>query len=240
MDKGLQNRIRGMEPDVCLAVTRKGGPAGQVPRIYAVRYVTLYHEDVLADVSSEVVLKAYCAYWPKFSTTESIREDPERGRSLDTVSEGKETSDLGNDTDSESDSDTIVNASFDSDSTIQTTPEHNLHLPIISLPLPSPEMFPILLVHLHTPSRPLLPKLLGLRPSCTGRAEIITELGKATIPEMMAKLAHVHAVWKNVVALGMSDTTIWGEMSGAWSCLVSVVAGIGGGTSDRLRQAMSV
>jgi len=36
-DERIIGKMRGMEPDVCLAVTRKGGVVVQVPRIYAVR-----------------------------------------------------------------------------------------------------------------------------------------------------------------------------------------------------------
>jgi len=36
-DDELRAKIRGMEPDVCIAVTRKGGKAEEVPRIYAVK-----------------------------------------------------------------------------------------------------------------------------------------------------------------------------------------------------------
>ena len=36
-DETLLARLKGKEPDVCVAVIRKGGPADQTPRIYATR-----------------------------------------------------------------------------------------------------------------------------------------------------------------------------------------------------------
>jgi len=35
--KALEEKTRGMEPDLCLAVTRRGGKAGELHRIYAVK-----------------------------------------------------------------------------------------------------------------------------------------------------------------------------------------------------------
>lgn len=184
-----------------------------------------------ADTFSEVVLKATCPYWPKIATTTThYQEEKLRSRRLSTVAES-----VGSESGSDTDDDTVTetcsspDTSFDSSATLTGIPEHILHLPVVPLPLPSPETFPLLLVHLHTPTRPFAPKLLGLPSSNTTRIDILLELEKRTLPELMAKLAHIHAVWKNVCTFAISDERTWGEMAMAWSCLISVVAGRGGG-----------
>jgi hypothetical protein len=177
-----------------------------------------------------VVLRATCVYWPKI-TSSSDRTNPEGHRHRLSLSPVLEDAD--SDQESNTSSDTIIHSdttanSLDSNATLQEQADV-LHLPIVHLPLPSPETFPLLLIALHTPARPLAPRLLGLSSKFSSRADILAELERCSMPDLMAKLGHIHGVWKNVCVLSISDARIWGGMAMAWSCVISVMAGIGGG-----------
>ena len=179
--------------------------------------------------SSEVVLKAHCAYWPKLTASSRLRSH----QPLTPISESTECDHSESESNSESDSGSSTEVESDHPSSSSHTRIDTtvcvLHLPIIDLCLPSPETFPILLVHLHASTRPLVPKLLGISSLTLTRRDILVELEKFTLPELMEKLAYIHAMWKNVCALGISDEGTWNQMAMAWSCVVSVVAGMGGG-----------
>ena len=175
--------------------------------------------------NSEVVLKAHCAYWPKPTATSRPQSHRQSMYPESEVIESESNSE------STSDCSTELESNYSS-STSHSRPDPAtdiLHLPIIPLCLPSPETFPILLVHLHTPTRPLVPKLLGVSTLTLTRRDILAALERSTLPELIEKLAFIHAVWKNVCALGISDEGTWSQMAMAWSCVVSVVAGMGGG-----------
>ena len=178
---------------------------------------------------SEVVLQAQCAYWPTITaSSDPVKPDAKSPRRpLSPVPEYD-----GAESDCES-SETLTSMddSFDSSTStlLPASTDHVLHLPIIPLPLPSPETFPLLLVHLHTPNRSFVPRLLGLSSKLTDRRDIVAELEKSTLPDLMSRLALIHAVWKNVCVLGIGYERIWREMAGAWGCVIVVVAGVGGG-----------
>jgi hypothetical protein len=102
----------------------------------------------------------------------------------------------------------------------RTTPPV-LHLPIQSLPLPSPETYSYIhnLLHFtHSPAPSTfspLQNILGMD---------VSELHKLETRELMKKLAVIQGVWKNCCYLGIGDVKIWMGMRDAWGAVVGLVA----------------
>ena len=96
-----------------------------------------------------------------------------------------------------------------------------LHLPIQSLPLPSPETYSYIhnLLHFtHSPAPSTfspLQNILGMD---------VSELHKLGTRELMKKLAVIQGVWKNCCYLGIGDVKIWMGMRDAWGAVVGLVA----------------
>jgi hypothetical protein len=96
-----------------------------------------------------------------------------------------------------------------------------LHLPIQSLPLPSPETYSYIhnLLHFtHSPAPSTfspLQNILGMD---------VSELHKLDTRELMKKLAVIQGVWKNCCYLGIGDIKIWMGMRDAWGAVVGLVA----------------
>ena len=47
------------------------------------------------------------------------------------------------------------------------------------------------------------------------------------LDDLTKRLKGVHGIWRNLCALGMGDSGVWGQMGLAWGCLVGAMAGKG-------------
>lgn len=96
-----------------------------------------------------------------------------------------------------------------------------IHLPIHSLPIPSPETYSYIhnLLHFtHSPAPSTfspLQNILGMD---------VADLHKLDSRELMKKLAVIQGVWKNCCYLGIGDVKIWMGMRDAWGAVVGIVA----------------
>jgi hypothetical protein len=138
-----------------------------------------------------------------------------------------QATEVDSDSDSAESSSTIIptpptspTLSSDNHSSERTTPPV-VHLPIQSLPLPSPETYSYIhnLLHFtHSPAPSTfspLQNILGMD---------VSELHKLDTRELMKKLAVIQGVWKNCCYLGIGDIKIWMGMRDAWGAVVGLVA----------------
>ncbi|OCF40138.1 hypothetical protein I317_06027 [Kwoniella heveanensis CBS 569] len=102
-----------------------------------------------------------------------------------------------------------------------------LHLPIVTLPLPSPETFGLIHRHLHHPQRAFIPDLLSIPESCTTRSSIIGALSDSSVQDLMGKLEVLQGVWQNLCTLGIGRLSTWRQLGEAWACVVGIIAGNG-------------
>lgn len=107
-------------------------------------------------------------------------------------------------------------------------PGDPITLPILHVPVPCPDEFMLIHKHLYLPMRSLIPQLLMLKnsstPRCPPPGQIYEELRVLEMPDLRDRLQHIHAVWKNLSALGFGTERTWHDMGEAWAHLVSIVA----------------
>lgn len=108
-----------------------------------------------------------------------------------------------------------------------------IDLPVIQITVPYPSQMPVLHTWLYVQNpEQLLSYFLSLSstnsssPYPSGR--LIQRLGELTVQEILARLKKIHAVWQNVVSLGMGDEKLWKAMHTGWAVLVGALKAKGG------------
>ncbi|WVO12720.1 hypothetical protein L204_100328 [Cryptococcus depauperatus] len=211
--KKTQSEKEALEPDLLLIITglnrRRTG------------------SDQMVAVNS-LVFSTQCAFWPKYTTFDSAP--------FGTCSPTAEFSSFADEADHKS----VSGSSVASECSLQMDPVHSvklpapykdkhgfLHIPVILIPLPSPKAFSIIHWHLHQPSLPLLPKLLGLPESYNTPSLVVDAISSLTVQGLMEKVALLQAVWQNLCCLGIARAETWRPLAEAWACVVGVIAGNG-------------
>lgn len=109
------------------------------------------------------------------------------------------------------------------------------HLPVVGLEIPCPETFKLIHSRLHFPGIKWQAELLGLQiepetalagsaffqPSA---ADIEAALETRSVADLSRRVHFLHAVWSNMVALGVEDDQMWDELASAWSSVVEILA----------------
>ncbi|WWD01684.1 hypothetical protein V866_008630 [Kwoniella sp. B9012] len=224
------DKAKGREPDMVLGIMKKGAESEKGKMIVPVM---------------SLVFATQCAYWPKLTTppttssqvssSSSIKyRTPSEGAvstALPAIFESSESSDT-----SDEEEDGSSNTSWSSESEENDTPsipspvvdtKGFLHLPIVPLPLPSPETFGLIHRHLHHPHRPFIPDLLSLPDNCTTREKVVEKLGEMPVQQLMTKLEILQGVWQNLCCLGVGRLSTWRQLGEAWACVVGIIAGNG-------------
>jgi hypothetical protein len=117
--------------------------------------------------------------------------------------------------------------------------QQTIDLPIVHLALPYPSLLPIVQNWLYNPQPAhLLAYLLDLpsedrsRASSTETARppsstpiradksAVQRLGELSVLELVERLKRIHALWNDVVALGMGDEKLWKVMEKAWDVVI--------------------
>ncbi|WVF72427.1 hypothetical protein IAT40_007242 [Kwoniella sp. CBS 6097] len=173
------------------------------------------------------------------------------------------TSASASDTEVDTNPDADADTSFSSDSSWASEPDSDfesdgsasalprpirdsrgfLHLPIVTLPLPSPETFGLIHRHLHHPQRAFIPDLLSIPDHCISRSSIIDALSDQSVQDLMGKLEVLQGVWQNLCTLGIGRLSTWRQLGEAWACVVGIIAGNGillKGIEEGLGSAMEV
>ncbi|WRT66908.1 uncharacterized protein IL334_003873 [Kwoniella shivajii] len=241
-----RQKARGREPDMVLGVMKKGAESENGKMVIPVM---------------STVFASQCAYWPRLTTPPSASSSstpsssftapsvaPTQTQSeaavsaiLPAILETSECvtsceSDKSWSSDSESDSDNDNDNERPQIPSPKIDDQGFLHLPIIPLPLPSPETFNLIHRHLHHPNRPLIPDLLSLPDTCTSRKNIVDALSELTVQQLMSKLEILQGVWQNLCCLGIGRLGTWKQLGEAWACTVGIIAGNGmllRGTEDQ-------
>ena len=154
----------------------------------------------------------------------SIQEDQEE--ESEEQSSPSQVTEVDSDSDSAESSSTVIptpptSPSLSSGDRSERTTPPVIHLPIQSLPLPSPETYSYIhnLLHFtHSPAPSTfspLQNILGMD---------VSELHKLDTRDLMKKLAVIQGVWKNCCYLGIGDIKIWMGMRDAWGAVVGLVA----------------
>ncbi|WVW83388.1 hypothetical protein I302_105407 [Kwoniella bestiolae CBS 10118] len=216
-------KVRGREPDMVLGIMKKGAEGEKDKSKMIVPVMSL-------------VFTTQCAYWPKLTnppssssqaSSSNYRTPSEAAVStaLPAIIESPESSD------EEETSNTSWSSDSDDDEPSLPAPITDtkgfLHLPIVPLPLPSPETFALIHRHLHHPHRPFIPDLLSLPDTCTTREKVVGELGELSVQQLMVKLEVLQGVWQNLCCLGVGRLSTWRQLGEAWACVVGIIAGNG-------------
>ncbi|KAI9638484.1 uncharacterized protein MKK02DRAFT_42878 [Dioszegia hungarica] len=219
----LEAKIKGRQPDVCLAIKGKGHEGG------AARLLPV----------NSLVYASQCSYWPRETETSAANSTAESDPSSSTLPVIAEES--SDEQASSSDSDATItpanrssppsptdspssSSSSDSESDTPASTSHILHLPLLALTIPHPASFPTLHTHLHLPTRPLIPSLLALPPTCLTLADAAAELDKQGMDVLMHRLEYMHGFWSNLCALGISGESSWKGLGEAWGLVIAAVA----------------
>lgn len=112
---------------------------------------------------------------------------------------------------------------------------HVVDLPMAHLTIPYPSCMALVHGWLYSPSPPiLLASLLDLpRPDVEQRQAstlppVSSRIASLPVHAILDRLQRIHKLWSNVVALGISDPTLWKVMDRAWDTLVAVLKERGG------------
>lgn len=105
-----------------------------------------------------------------------------------------------------------------------------LNLPLIHLAIPHPSLLPLLNEWLYSPQPALLLyHLLNPPPSSSAERESIdpksikSRMESLDLHELLIRLKRIHAMWGNVVALGVGDERLWKVMGKAWDVVVNAL-----------------
>ncbi|BEI93232.1 uncharacterized protein CcaverHIS019_0508600 [Cutaneotrichosporon cavernicola] len=210
----LAATVRPFQPDVCLAVRKRGDKDGAF-HMTAINYT---------------VYAAFFAYFPRrFNIAPSVlltdaitkRVGNIESSPLSTCEEAPHVDDMEAISHSEHDgSSSISSASVVASLEIG---EH-IHLPILALELPDPETMPLIHERVHHPFTKWQPALLGLNLHQAITPEAAqTYLAKRSLRELCKVLATIQGVWKNISALGLENDPMWRELGSAYHIVMSII-----------------
>lgn len=105
-------------------------------------------------------------------------------------------------------------------------------LPIVPLCIPSVETFPILQSYLYTkrtdlllsallPSPPTLPQTTSVPCMIPHFATHFSE--QCSIQDLLRRMSVIHALWRNMCALGVIDEPMWEVVEAAWESILGAI-----------------
>ncbi|WVQ98534.1 hypothetical protein IAU59_005660 [Kwoniella sp. CBS 9459] len=240
-------KAQGREPDMCLGIVKKGKEVEGAKMIVPVMSLVFatrcaYWPKLTAappgnpsssSTSRSVLSPARPQPTPSEKAVSVLlpsikeeRDEPASGTGTDTDADPNASFSSDSSWASESDSDLD---NYDNSSLLRPVRDSHgfLHLPIVTLPLPSPESFGLIHRHLHHPQRAFIPDLLSIPDHCTSRSSIIDALSDESVQDLMGKLEVLQGVWQNLCTLGIGRLSTWRQLGEAWACVVGIIAGNG-------------
>jgi hypothetical protein len=208
----LAATLRSFQPDMCLAVRKRGGDKDAPFHITAINYT---------------VYAAFFSYFPRrfnlepaAPIAEAIVRKARDNSPMSTIEELPHVDDME---DINVADEAYSSCSGASAIAALETGEH-IHLPILAIDLPDPTTMVLIHERLHHPFNKWQPALLGLNlhQAITPDAAQ-TYLAQRSLPELFKVLAKLQGVWKNISALGLENDAMWRELASAYNIVVSVL-----------------
>lgn len=225
----LATTLRPFQPDVCLAVRKRGGGKEAPFHLTAINYT---------------VYAAFFAYFPRRfniapsshiaeaiasgdDSAMSTYEELPHADDMEAIHEVDDVHDDDNDDDDDDDGDDDYYSSVSGASAIAALEiGEYLHLPVLAIELPDPATMELIHERLHHPFTKWQPALLGLNLHQAMTPEAAKNyLAQRSFPEVVKILAKIQGVWKNISALGLENEAMWRELASAYNIVISVLLG---------------